>query len=106
MIATSTIKYGFAPVALNVSTIYDVNILVVNMCVTCYFIAFIVANFPAIYLLDQGKEQGQGVYRCLKIASFVQVLAAWGRYLALEMTDNFYVLLACQLVGSLCYPFF
>ena len=58
MISTATIKYGFAPVALNVSTIYEVPILVVNFGVICYFIAYIIANYPAIWLLDQGKEQG------------------------------------------------
>ena len=58
MVSTATIKYGFAPVALNVSTIYGVPILLVNFGVICYFIAYIVMNFPSIYLLDRGRKQG------------------------------------------------
>jgi MFS family permease len=34
------------------------------------------------------------------------VCTAWGRFIALELTDNFYVLMGFQVVGALCYPFF
>ena len=106
MLSTATIKYGFAPIALDVSEIYEINILFVNMCVIVYFIAYLVANYPSIYLLDMGDEQGKGVYYCLKIATFVQLCAAWGRFLAIKYTDNFYILLGFQCVGALAYPFF
>ena len=58
MIATATIKYGFAPIAMTVHTVYEVPLMIVNYGVISYFIAFIVCNFPAIYLLDRGTEVG------------------------------------------------
>lgn len=106
MVGTATIKYGFSPIALTVSTVYDVQTLTVNFGVICFFIGYIVANFPSIYFLNKGSKPGEGIYWSMKICSFVQVCCVWGRYLALLLTDNFYVLMIFQCISALVYPFF
>lgn len=93
MVGTATLKYGFSPIASTVSSVYDVDILLVNFGVTSFFVGYLVANFPSIHLLDKGEEPGQGLFWCLKICTAIQIVAAWGRYFALALTDNFYLLM-------------
>ena len=88
MSSTSLIKVNFASIALNVATVYEVPIIMVNFGVISYFICYVIFAIPSIKMLDRGKDIGSGVNCALKMASIIEIIGVWGRVFTLETTDN------------------
>ena len=63
----------------------------VNSCVIVFFVCFIVLNFVSIYALE--KNNGKGLIYCFKVLALVNIAGGWGKYVALEYFDSFYVLI-------------
>jgi hypothetical protein len=75
------------------------------MTVIIFGLSFIVMNFPSIWLLEQGKSAGYGVYWALKICSIVFIVAAWGRYFGLKWTEDIRVVICFQALAGCCLAF-
>ena len=78
---------NFSSVSKTVSTIYNVDDIVVNSCVLIFLISFIINNFITVYALEYS------VSKTLKVSAVLAIVGAWVRWVAVVSTSNFYYLM-------------
>ena len=78
----------FSAISKVVAEIYDVETVIVNSCVTLFFAAVILINFPAASWLVK-----YGTSKPFKITSFMLIVGSWLRYIVLSGSGNFTLIL-------------
>ena len=91
-------QLGFAPIASVLTEVYGVSNLVPTMLVLCYFVAFILLNFPIIYVMEKF-----GIGCPLIFAGICTLLGAWVRYMVIP-TGNLYWVLAGSFIQGIGQP--
>ena len=78
---------SFASVSKTVANIYNVGDEIVNLCVLLFLISFVLMNFITVKALEYS------INSTFKICSLLAIAGAWTRYVILEYTDSFKLLL-------------
>ena len=88
---TAFIQATFIPIAVPVANIYGVKSIIVNNCVSFFFISYVLFNFSSVQALE---KLGSGI--TFKVCSFCLILGSWARYFTMAKQDNFVYILIPQ----------
>jgi MFS family permease len=79
---------SFTAVSKVVAEIYDVETVIVNTCITLFFLAVLLISFPVASGLVK-----YGTRTLFKIVSIALIIGSWIRYFVLAQTGNFTIIL-------------
>jgi len=90
----------FSPISKITAEVFGVDDIIVNSCVMVFLVTYVVLNFICVQALEK-----LGLKTTFKICAIGTMLGAWGRYLLLEYTSNFMLLLIPQSFIAVFQPF-
>ena len=99
MMSSGFSQTTFASVSEVVAKIYDISALTVNTCVALFFFAYLIFIIPIIWWIDN-----YGTTIPLKLYAFFLLIGVWGRYIILERTQNFPLIIIPQTILAVLSP--
>ena len=84
MMASNFCQTSFASTSEVIAKVYGVSGMVVNTCVALFYVAYLFLLIPVIWWMDN-----YGTLYPIKICAILMIVGAWGRYVILERTENF-----------------
>jgi len=94
----SMIPMTVSPVALNVATTYDVNIIWVHLCSFGFCLMYVPMNFAVIWMYKTFPR-----HQCLRVGAVLQLIGVWLRYMTV-LTGDYWYILAGQFVVAIAQP--